>query len=167
MGPAALRRLISLLVVCLLTAGTALALDDEELRAFGVLLGLDDPGAFAAVTTSLRETGRLPSYYVRKGEASELGWRPGSDLCAVAPDRVIGGDRFQNREGHLPDRPGRRWYEADLDFDCGRRGARRLVFSNDGLIFVTIDHTTASSRCPNDRTPSRLDGRQRTKRRSF
>lgn len=124
--------------VVLMASGLAAAgggLDD-----FARLLGFARPGDFVATVESLRERGRLPDWYLEKGEARELGWRPGSDLCDVAPDGVIGGDRFHNREGRLPDRRGRRWYEADLDFTCGRRGARRLVFSNDGLIYVTLDH---------------------------
>jgi ribonuclease T1 len=92
------------------------------------------------VIEAVRQTGRLPDHYVTKREAEALGWRPGSDLCDVAPDRVIGGDRFQNREGRLPDAQGRRWFEADLDFACGRRGAKRLVYSSDGLIYLTVDH---------------------------
>lgn len=84
--------------------------------------------------------GSLPARYVTKREAEALGWRPGDDLCRVARGRVIGGDRFHNRERRLPEARGRSWREADLDFDCGRRGARRLVFSSDGLIFVTLDH---------------------------
>lgn len=111
------------------------ALDD-----FARLLGFARPGDFVATVESLREDRWLPDWYLRKGEARDLGWQPGSDLCDVAPEGVIGGDRFQNREGRLPDRPGRRWYEADLDFACGRRGPKRLVFSNDGLIYVTLDH---------------------------
>ena len=91
------------------------------LEALATELGLAEPSAFVATVESVRATGRLPSDYVRKGEARDLGWRPGSDLCDSAPDRTIGGDRFQNREGRLPDAPGRQWFEADLDFDCGRR----------------------------------------------
>lgn len=144
-----MRRLSSFVVVGLLVAALAVAVlvpADESgqpagtLQALATNLGLAEPSAFVATVESVRATGRLPSDYVRKAEARDLGWRPGSDLCDSAPDRAIGGDRFQNREGRLPDAPGRQWFEADLDFDCGRRGAKRLVFSNDGLIFVTTDH---------------------------
>ena len=144
-----MRRLSSFVVIGLLLAALAVALldpTDESSQPAGTLqalaseLGLAEPAEFAATVESVRTTGRLPNAYVRKGEARDLGWRPGSDLCDSAPDRSIGGDRFQNREGRLPDAPGRQWFEADLDFDCGRRGAKRLVFSDDGLIFVTTDH---------------------------
>jgi hypothetical protein len=89
---------------------------------------------------SVRRDGRLPARYVDKREAERLGWRPGEDLCRVARGRAMGGDRFGNYERRLPERQGRSWREADLDFACGRRGARRLVFSSDGLVYVTTDH---------------------------
>jgi hypothetical protein len=141
-------RLPILAVAALLLVAAALALfqagGDGPLRdgpqAAVAGLAFDDPAGVEAVVATVRTNGRLPDHYITKREAEALGWRPGSDLCAVAPDRVIGGDRFHNREGLLPDAPGRRWFEADLDFACGRRGAKRLVFSSDGLIFVTLDH---------------------------
>ena len=47
---------------------------------------------------------------------------------------------YKNRNGHLPSALGREWFEADIDYDYGYRGTARIVFSNDGLIFVTFDH---------------------------
>ena len=35
---------------------------------------------------------------------------------------------------------GRKRYEADLDYDSGFRNEKRLLYSNDGLIFVSYDH---------------------------
>jgi len=70
-----------------------------------------------------------------------MGWSPGKDLWA-SPDlrgKSIGGDRFNNREGKLPD-GGRSWREADLDYNGGRRGGKRVVFSNNGRRMVTVDH---------------------------
>lgn len=52
----------------------------------------------------------------------------------------IGGDRFGNREGLLPTAKGRKYYECDIDFDGTYRGAKRIVYSNDGLIYYTEDH---------------------------
>lgn len=140
-----MRRLLLVLVV--LAPALALA-DEEELRALADRVGLDDAYGFAATVTTLRETGELPDYYLTKDEARDLGWHPGSDLCEVAQGAVIGGDRFGNREGLLPEARGRTWQEADLDFDCGRRGADRLVWSSDGLIFVTTDHYESFSPVP-------------------
>ena len=31
-------------------------------------------------------------------------------------------------------------YEADINYEFGYRGTQRILFSNDGLIFVTYDH---------------------------
>jgi hypothetical protein len=132
--------LLAALVVAVLEPGGDSAPQAGSLQELAVELGMADPADFVEVVESVRTTGRLPDRYVDKRQARALGWEPGSDLCDSAPDRVIGGDRFQNREGRLPAAAGRQWFEADLDFDCGRRGAKRLVFSNDGLIFVTTDH---------------------------
>ena len=138
-------RLAALAVV--LIAGSAFA-DTAQLERFAQRMGLRDVDGFVAAVESIRETGYLPERWITKDEAEELGWRPGEDLCDSAPDQAIGGDRFGNREGRLPQRQGRRWREADLDFDCGRRGAKRLVWSNDGLIFVTIDHYDSFTEVP-------------------
>ena len=83
---------------------------------------------------------RLPQRYVTKDQAERLGWRPGMDLWKAAPGKSIGGDRFGNREGLLPSAAGRRFFEADLDYAGGSRGARRLVWSSDGHRWVTLDH---------------------------
>ena len=75
-----------------------------------------------------------------KREARQEGWDHGplEDIC---PGMCIGGDRFGNREGLLPDAPGREWTECDVNtLGAGCRGAERLVFSNDGLIYYTGDH---------------------------
>lgn len=93
------------------------------------------------VVDFVKKKGKLPDYYITKGEARSEGWNPSKgNLCDVLPGRAIGGDVFTNREGQLPEKQGRKWYEADLNYDCGRRNADRLLFSNDGLVFVTHDH---------------------------
>jgi len=138
-----MRRILVLLVALAVVVGiglTRLGPAADDLHALAVSLGFADAAGFVEVVETVRESGRLPENYVTKDAAAALGWRPGSDLCAAAPGRVIGGDRFFNREGRLPDAAGRVWFEADLDFACGRRGAKRLVFSNDGLLYVTVDH---------------------------
>lgn len=93
------------------------------------------------VVAFVKQNGRLPEYYITKGEARRQGWNAGQgNLCDVLPGRAIGGDIFTNRDGNLPEGSGRKWYEADLNYDCGRRNADRLLYSNDGLVFVTHDH---------------------------
>ena len=84
--------------------------------------------------------GHLPSNYITKKQAEELGWSGGS-LEPYAPGKCIGGSRFGNYEGLLPDAKGRSWTECDIDTMGARsRGAKRIVFSNDGLIYYTGDH---------------------------
>ena len=84
--------------------------------------------------------GHLPSNYITKKEAEKLGW-PGGSLEPYAPGKCIGGSRFGNYEGLLPDAKGRVWTECDIDTRGAKsRGAKRIVFSNDGLIYYTGDH---------------------------
>lgn len=82
----------------------------------------------------------LPDNFITKDEAEDLGWEGGS-VENYAPGCAIGGDSFGNREGLLPEAPGRDYYECDIDTD-GRdsRGAKRIVYSDDGLIYYTDDH---------------------------
>jgi len=83
----------------------------------------------------------LPDNYLTKKEAQNLGWesRKGN-LWDVAKGKSIGGDRFGNYEGLLPDAKGRKWTECDIDFDGSYRNGKRIVFSNDGLIYYTGNH---------------------------
>lgn len=93
------------------------------------------------VFTYLMEYGELPPNYLTKSEARKLGWDASSgNLWDVTDKGVIGGDRFGNREGNLPTKKGRQYFEADVNYEGGRRNAHRLVYSNDGLIFYTDDH---------------------------
>ena len=85
--------------------------------------------------------GTLPDNYLRKKNAQKMGWDPlQGNLAEVLPGMLIGGDLYKNRDGRLPDAPGRVWYEADFDYSGGYRNDCRLLYSNDGLIFVTYDH---------------------------
>jgi len=115
--------------------------DPQELAAFAREVGIDDVGGFVDTVVSLRQTGRLPERYVTKAAARAHGWR-GGGLCPVWPGHIIGGDIFHNFSEELPDAPARVWREADLDVTCRSRGPKRLIYSNDGLIDVTIDHYT-------------------------
>lgn len=84
--------------------------------------------------------GHLPKNYITKNEAENLGWSGGS-LEPYAPGCSIGGGYFGNYEGLLPKKKGRKYYECDIDTRGKKsRGAKRIVFSNDGLIYYTDDH---------------------------
>lgn len=101
----------------------------------------EDPRSPEFVASVLRKTGKLPDRFLSKKEARKLGWVPEQgNLNEVAPGKSIGGDRFGNYEGKLPAQKGRSYREADVHDSPERRGAERLVFSNDGLIFYTPDH---------------------------
>ena len=84
---------------------------------------------------------KLPENFLTKKEAGNLGWVSSKgNLWDVAPGMSIGGDSFGNREGLLPKKNGRKWYECDINYEGGYRGAERILFSNDGLIYYTDDH---------------------------
>ncbi len=92
------------------------------------------------VALYLHTYGKLPSNYITKKEAEKLGWTGGS-LERYAPGKCIGGTYFGNYEGILPTKKGREYHECDIG-TLGRssRGAKRIVWSNDGLIYYTEDH---------------------------
>ena len=84
--------------------------------------------------------GKLSQNFITKSEAEALGW-PGGYLEPYAPGKCIGGGRFGNYEGLLPAKKGRYYTECDIDtLGAKSRGAKRIVFSNDGLIYYTDDH---------------------------
>ena len=104
---------------------------------------LDQHGSYTSkedVALYIHIYGCLPDNFITKDEARDLGWE-GGGLEDYAPGKCIGGDRFGNYEGLLPDAPGRTWTECDIDtLGQNSRGAKRIVFSNDGLIYYTDDH---------------------------
>lgn len=88
----------------------------------------------------LKYTGRLPDYYVTEEEAKNQGWRRGKPPVKYVPDKMITVGEYSNENKHLPDAPGRIWYEADINYYEGRRNGHRILWSSGGLIFVTYDH---------------------------
>lgn len=85
--------------------------------------------------------GRLPSNFISKTKARNRGWVASEgNLDEVCPGMSIGGSRYYNDDGKLPDKRGRQWTECDINYHGGYRGSERIVFSNDGLIFYTADH---------------------------
>lgn len=104
---------------------------------------LPEDGAYSSkedVALYIHLYGHLPSNFITKKEAEKLGW-PGGSLEPYAPGKCIGGSRFGNYEGLLPEKEGRTYTECDIDtLGAEKRGAKRIVFSNDGLIYYTEDH---------------------------
>ena len=151
------RILALLLALCLLAGLTACGQDSS----IGIIGGADGPTAIFVKGEDSEEVpfdpdgwyyspeevslylviyGCLPDNYITKAEARELGWEGGS-VEDYAPGYAIGGDVFGNREGLLPDAQGRVYYECDVNTNGeDSRGAERLVYSNDGLIYYTADH---------------------------
>ena len=104
---------------------------------------IDEHGTYTTkedVALYIHTYGHLPENFVTKKEAEAAGWSGGS-VEKYLPGKCIGGSYFGNREGLLPDKEGRKWTECDINtLGKSSRGAERIVFSNDGLIFYTGDH---------------------------
>ncbi len=105
---------------------------------------LDREGSYTSkedVALYLHLYGELPPNFITKSEAGDLGWQASKgNLWEVTEQKSIGGDRFGNREGLLPDKSDRQYYECDINYEGGYRGAERIVYSNDGLVYFTPDH---------------------------
>ena len=104
---------------------------------------LDEEGSYTTkedVALYIHTYGHLPPNFITKKEAQAAGWSGGS-LDRVLPGMCIGGDYFGNYEGQLPKAKGRKWTECDINtLGAKSRGAERIVFSNDGLIYYSPDH---------------------------
>ena len=88
----------------------------------------------------LKHYGTLPDYYISWDDLYALGYRHGKPPRKYAPGMMVSGGIYDNKNGHLPQAPGRIWQEADINYYEGARNQHRIVWSNDGLIFVTYDH---------------------------
>ena len=104
---------------------------------------IDEDGSYTTkddVALYIHTYGHLPDNFITKKDAQALGW-PGGSLEPYAPGKCIGGSRFGNYEGLLSEADGRTYTECDIDtLGADSRGAKRIVFSNDGLIYYTEDH---------------------------
>lgn len=108
-----------------------------------IAIGAATNKGLQGVDCYLANYGTLPNFYITKEQAQALGWVAWTgNLDKVAPNRMIGGNVFNNRECKLPNAPGRVWYECDIDYNGGYRNNYRLIYSNDGLMFKTDDHYT-------------------------
>lgn len=114
----------------------------EEADAGEETAQIDENGEYTSkddVALYIHTYGKLPSNFITKKEAKALGWE-GGKLEPYAPGKSIGGDHFGNYEGQLPEKKGRTYTECDIDTKGKKRGAKRIIFSNDGLIYYTDDH---------------------------
>ena len=100
---------------------------------------IDELTAEKVVINYVKEHRNLPEYYITKSEAKRNGWVASKgNLCDVLPGRAIGGDHFTNREGNLP--KSEKYFEADVNYNCGRRNADRIVYTKNGDVYLTKDH---------------------------
>lgn len=87
---------------------------------------------------------KLPLNYITKLDAMKNGWRPGNALNNYVNGAQIGGDIYLNKTSILPNKAGRVWYEADVGLSNlvsrAKQAGTRLVYSNDGLLYITYDH---------------------------
>lgn len=118
--------------------------DDRDTQSRRKISAITKDGHYTEKETAaayIRLFGHLPDNYISKRKARNLGWdnREGN-LQDVAPGMSIGGSRYRDLEGALPRARGRIWTECDIDYHGGYRGPKRLVFSNDGLIYFTEKH---------------------------
>ena len=102
---------------------------------------IDEDGAYTTkedVALYIHTYGKLPSNFITKKAAKKLGWSGGS-LEDYAPGKCIGGDYFGNYEGLLPE--DKEYHECDIDtLGKSKRGAKRIIYSDDGYIYYTADH---------------------------
>lgn len=110
---------------------------------------IDENGRYDSkdeVALYIHTYGHLPANYITKKQAESKGWSGGS-LKDYAPGCCIGGDRFGNYEGLLPKAKGRTYTECDIGtMNAKSRGAKRIIFSNDGLIYYTDNHYESFTR---------------------
>jgi guanyl-specific ribonuclease Sa len=122
---------------------TQVSLEEDEPEESSTEALIDEDGVYTScedVSLYIYTYGHLPSNFITKVEARELGWEGGS-LEPYAPGMCIGGDYFGNYEHLLPEAEGREYHECDVDtLDASSRGAHRIIYSNDGLIYCTEDH---------------------------
>lgn len=91
------------------------------------------------VISYVKQNHKLPDYYITKNEARKQGWNPSQgNLCDVLPGKAIGGDKFGNRERRLPD--GEKYFEADVNYHCGGRNADRIIYTQNGDVYLTKNH---------------------------
>ncbi len=143
MKKSALLRVLSL-VLAVMVLLTGCVLPEMTAPVHTGAAAISETGTYSSreeVAEYLHQYGHLPSNYLTKKQAQDLGWVASQgNLWEVAPGMSIGGDRFGNREALLPEAAGRIYYECDIDFDGSYRNGKRIVYSNDGLIYYTGDH---------------------------
>ena len=125
-------------------AYTEQTLYTEQLAGTEQVLSVTEDGQYTSkeeLALYIHTYGHLPSNFISKTKAEAAGWDSSKgNLQEVLPGMSIGGSHFGNYDGKLPESKGRQYTECDVNYHGGYRGAERIIFSNDGLIFYTDDH---------------------------
>ena len=103
---------------------------------------LDKDGSYTSKEDimNFRQLGSLTPGHPEYGHTVGIGWSGGS-LEPYAPGKCIGGDYFGNYEKVLPVVSGRTYHECDIDtLNAKSRGAKRIIYSDDGQIYYTDNH---------------------------
>lgn len=122
---------------CALTSSyqNAGANDSTEIREDGNYSSKEEVAGY------IHKYGKLPNNFITKSEAKSLGWdSKKGNLWDVAPGKSIGGDKYSNYEETLPVKKGVKYFECDINYSGGHRGAERIVYSSDGHVYYTNDH---------------------------
>lgn len=105
-----------------------------------VVVGLATKDGDKGADWWLRNYSVLPSNYIKEADLRALGWDRGDSPAKYIQGKMVTMGEYRNENGHLPQAPGRVWYEADINYYSGKRNGHRILWSNDGLIFVTYNH---------------------------
>lgn len=139
-----MKKILSLFLILLLSFSLVACTDAGVVSVDEAQNEIDEDGYYTSkedVSLYLYTFGELPDNYITKREAVNLGWESKKgNLWDVTDEMSIGGDKFGNREKKLAEKIGRSYFECDINYEGGYRGAERLVYSNDGLIYYTGDH---------------------------
>ena len=139
-----MKKILSLFLILLLSFSLVACTDAGVVSVDEAQNEIDEDGYYTSkedVSLYLYTFSELPDNYITKREAVNLGWESKKgNLWDVTDEMSIGGDKFGNREKNLPEKRGRSYFECDINYEGGYRGAERLVYSNDGLIYYTEDH---------------------------
>ena len=121
--------------------GGAAEAEETQSGSAGESLAIEQDGVYTSAEDVARYLvlyGELPGNFITKKEAASYGWEGGS-LEPYAPGKCIGGDYYGNYEGLLP--KDKKYRECDIDTLGARgRGAKRLIYADDGSIYYTEDH---------------------------
>ena len=138
------RRFLVGLVLTLLMMLMAVPGLCKTIKVDGIEFAVEEDGWYDSmefVAVYLDTYDKLPDNYLTKKEAQSLGWVSNKgNLWEVAYGCSIGGDRFGNYEGRLPN--GKSYIECDIrTVGKSSRGACRIVYATDfSAIYYTDDH---------------------------